>query len=130
MEAIPFEVFTACRGRDLITLQYAVEHLRKHLAPEKIVVATAHDNFRAFEKALGADVELVDEDKLIPGMTLAGIRRLPIQYFPRAAGWYFQQLLKYAWCFQNAAAGHYLVWDADTIPLKPLDFFDGEGRML
>jgi hypothetical protein len=130
MEDIPFEVFTACRSRDLVTLRYAVERLRRHLAPESIIVATAHENFSAFEKVLGATVKLVDEDQLIPGMTLTGIRSLPIQYFPRAAGWYFQQLLKYAWCFQNGAVGHYLVWDADTILLKPLDFFDGEGRML
>lgn len=127
---LPFEVFTACRSRDLVTLRYAVERLRIHLQPVNIVIATAHENFSLFEKALGGAVQLVDEDKLIPGMTLAGIRKLPIQYFPRAAGWYFQQLLKYAWCFQNTNIGHYLVWDADTILLQPLDFFDEQGRML
>jgi hypothetical protein len=127
---IPFEVFTACRRRDLVTLRYAVERLRTHLEPKDIVVATARKNFGPFERALGSAVKLVDEDELIPGMTLAGIRHLSIQYFPRAAGWYFQQLLKYAWCFQNASIAHYLVWDADTILLKPLSFFDEQGRLL
>jgi len=130
MQDIPFEVFTACRSRDLVTLCYVVEHLRTHLKPKNIVIATAHKNFVSFEKVLGAPVSLVDEDKLIPSMTLASIRQLPIQFFPRAAGWYFQQLLKYAWCYQNAGIGHYLVWDADTIPLKPLNFFDEQGRTL
>jgi hypothetical protein len=127
---IPFEIFTACRSRDLVTLRYAVERLQTHLEPENIVVATAHENFSRFERVLGTAVKLVDEDKLIPGMTLASVRQLPIQSFPRAAGWYFQQLLKYAWCFRNTPIGHYLIWDADTILLKPLDFFDEQGRIL
>ena len=130
IEAIPFEVFAACKGNDLVTLRYAIERLRLHLKPQSINIATAHKNFGSFEKVLGSSVNLVDEDKLIPDMTLDALRQLPVPFFPRAAGWYFQQLLKYAWCFQNPKVGHYLIWDADTILLKPLDFFDEQGRVL
>src|SRR5882762_7103078 len=130
MQDIPFEVFAACRARDLPTLCLAVEGLRTHLRPVRITVATARQNFRAFQKALGRSVELADEDELIPDMTLDSIRSMPIPSFPRGAGWYFQQLLKYSWCFKNPEIGHYLVWDADTVLLRPLDFFDDQGRVL
>ncbi len=130
MEHPPFEVFIPCRKRDLVTLRHAVDGLRRHLGPLNIVVATARKDFRAFEQAFGATVTLVDENELIPQMTLAQIQALPLPHFPRAAGWYFQQLLKYAWSFQNTGNGYFLIWDADTILLRPLSFFDAEGRVI
>jgi hypothetical protein len=126
----PFEIFTACRKRDLVTLGHAVNGFRKHLKFENIVVATGHENFGSFERVLGTAVTLIDEDSLIPGMTLDQVRKLKIPFFPQAAGWYFQQLLKYAWSFQNSQVRHFLIWDADTVLLRPLSFFDEENRVL
>jgi len=111
-------------------LRQAVEGLRKHLGPLTIVVATARKDFPSFEQAFGATVTLVDEDELIPQMTLAQIKALPLPHFPKAAGWYFQQLLKYAWSLQETGNRSFLIWDADTILLRPLSFSDAEGRVI
>ena len=46
---------------------------------------------------------------------------------PGRAGWYVQQFIKMGFCnFTDDA--YYLIWDSDTIPLKPAEFFDSEGR--
>ncbi len=73
-----------------------------------------------------------DEEKLIPGITLQSVRKYCSDLFSDAsrAGWYFQQFLKMAISGHPQMAEYYLVWDADTIPLKPVSFFDHEGKML
>jgi len=61
---------------------------------------------------------------------LAELQKINRPHFPRAAGWYFQQLLKLQFAFLHPDDDYYLIWDADTVPLRPLQFFDHDGRML
>ncbi len=42
-------------------------------------------------------------------------------------GWYYQQFLKMSFC-EICEGDHYVSWDMDTVPLRPLSFFDREGR--
>jgi hypothetical protein len=63
-------------------------------------------------------------------MTLEALRTLSLPGFPHGAGWYFQQLLKLQFSFSRTEDDYYLIWDADTIPLRPLEFFDEKGAML
>ena len=46
---------------------------------------------------------------------------------PNHAGWYIQQFIKMAFSFFTND-DYYLIWDSDTIPLKPTKLFDAEGR--
>ena len=126
----PLDIVTACRSADLPTFRLTLAGLRRFVPFKKCYVITLRANFGKFRRALGADVELLDQDTLIPGMTLAQLREVPLAGFPGAAGWYFQQLLKFAFCFQKPEDDYFLIWDADTVPLRPLEFFDESGRML
>ena len=125
----PLDIVAACRSADLGILVLALEGLRRFVPFRKLHVITAHRNFARFKRVLGDDVEFLDEESLIPGMTLAELKKLPLPGFPRAAGWYFQQLLKLAFCFQKVEEDYFLIWDADTVPLRRLEFFDESGRM-
>lgn len=126
----PLDVVTACRAADLRILQTTSLALKKYVPFRRLHVLTAAANFEQFRQALGDEVALIDEDTFIPGMTLAFLRELPLPGLPGGAGWYFQQLLKLNFCFREPAEDYYLIWDADTVPLRPLEFFDEEGRML
>jgi hypothetical protein len=126
----PLDIVTASRLKDLRTLALAAQNLRQFVPFKQLHVITARTNFSRFAKTLGADVRLMDEDTLIPGMTLARLRALNEPGFPQGAGWYFQQFLKFAFAFQNIEDDHYLIWDADTVPLRPLEFFDEKNRMI
>jgi hypothetical protein len=126
----PLDIVCACRARDLPVLKLSSENLRKFVPFKTLSVFTARSNFRAFADALGAEVRLIDEDAAIEGMTIDQLRRFPEMGFPKGAGWYFQQFLKFSYAFQETEDDHYLIWDADTIPLRPLQFFDEQGRML
>jgi hypothetical protein len=122
------DVVTACRPVDGPILKLALDGLRRLIPFQHLHVITARENFGKFEKLLGP-VNLIDQDTLIPGMKLADLKKFSLPGFPRGAGWYFQQFLKLAFSFQNQDDDYYLIWDADTVPLRPFTFFDESGRM-
>lgn len=124
------DIVTACRSADFPILPLSLDGLRRFVPFRKLYVITARRNIAKFEGAFGEGVTFFDEDVMIPGMTLADVRELSLPGFPKGAGWYFQQLLKLAFCFHKQEDDYYLIWDADTIPLRPLEFFDSSGRML
>jgi Family of unknown function (DUF6492) len=126
----PLDIVTACRAPDLAIFRLALAGLRRFVPFRQIHVITSRTNFARFGRILGTGVDLINEDSLIPGMTLAQLKKLSQPGFPEGAGWYFQQLLKFAFCFRNWEDDFFLIWDADTVPLQPLEFFDESGRML
>jgi hypothetical protein len=124
------DVVTTCRRADLSILRKTFIGLRRFVPLQKLYVITGRRNIPKLQRALTADVHFLDEDELIPGMTLASLYDLSLPGLPKGAGWYFQQLLKFAFSFRRQEDDYYLIWDADTIPLRPLRFFDSSGRML
>lgn len=102
--------------------------------PRKIFVITGRANFDYFQQHLrgNRNIELVDEGKLVPGVDLDLLKT----YFSEKnlptgrAGWYLQQFLKMGLCQLDEVSDHYLIWDSDTVMLKPIDFFDEKGRVL
>ncbi|HEY2342296.1 MAG TPA: DUF6492 family protein, partial [Chthoniobacteraceae bacterium] len=106
----------------------AVPRLRRFLPVRKIHVCAPRREFARFHAALGSDVVLLDEDEVVPGLRLAELRKLKLPGFPRGAGWYFQQLLKCGFAFLGAPEDSYLIWDADTVPLRKIELFDESGR--
>lgn len=64
---------------------------------------------------------------MIPGMTLGALREMPFSFFPKGAGWYFQQFLKFSFVNFSNEEDYFLIWDADTVLLKPIELFSSEG---
>jgi hypothetical protein len=124
------DVVAACLKRDLPLLSRAQQNLQRFVPMKQLHVITARGDFAHFENALGREVVLLDENELIPGVTLQALKVIPLARFSQGPGWYFQQLLKFQFAFQKTEDDHYLIWDADTVPLRPLEFFDDRGRML
>jgi hypothetical protein len=62
---------------------------------------------------LGSSVVVKNEDEIIRSMTFNALSEYPHPSFPRVAGWYFQQLLKFSYAFENIEDDYYLIWDAD-----------------
>ncbi len=77
-------------------------------------------------------IEYLDEDTVVPGLSLAAVKHCIKAHGGNGdrAGWYFKQLLLLAYATQPSPYRYYLVWDTDTIPVRPLTFFDETGRVL
>ena len=126
----PLDVVSACRAVDLGIFQIAVDSLRRLIGSKTFYVFTARSNFARFRRVLGPGINLMDEDEAIPDMTLDALKKMKLPGFPKGAGWYFQQFLKFSFCHRRQENDYYLIWDADTVPLRPLEFFERDGRML
>lgn len=126
-----FDIVTACRLKDLNTLQLALPRLRLFLPHNRFVVFTAKSNIRLFMNRLGAGIECIDEDEVFLDMKLWELRSKGIlPGFPEGAGWYFQQFLKFSYPKIRPDVDRYLIWDADTVPLRAFNVFGAAGEAL
>ena len=126
----PLQVVTACRVRDLPVLEIAVERLRQHIPFGGVNVLAPDRDCAQIASRLRGRVKVIPENEFVPGMTIEKLQGFRLEGFPQAAGWYFQQLLKLQFAFVDPDDDYYLIWDADTVPLRPLRFFDPAGRMM
>lgn len=122
-----YDILMPVAERSLTVLPLTVENAKKNLNAGRIYVAA---NKRLREEILQLGVDFADEDLLIDGLSYDVIRDLIVARKPEAAGrtgWYLQQFLKMGYaCICNDP--YYLVWDADTLPLKPITMFFPDGR--
>jgi len=111
-------------------LRSAIHGLRRFAPVRNVCVITDHANFPQYRRFLASEVDLLDEDQMIPSMTLESLRSLVLPGFPKMAGWYYQQLLKFAFAIRPETTEHCLIWDADTVLLRPMPFLDNDGRAI
>jgi len=111
----------------------SIATLARHINPRHIYVMTSGDNASFFEKLQKHyPVIVLDENHVIPGINLQTIG----DYIQKAqqdrnrAGWYFQQFLKMSSCFLPDISDYYLIWDADTIMLNPIEFLNDQNQVL
>lgn len=122
------QIVSACIARDLPVYKITCESLRKFIPDAETHVITRREDFQRFRDVCGSELILWDEHSLMSDPSLKQLRDLPLAFFPQGAGWYFQQFLKFAFAEVSNSDEHYLIWDADTVLLKPIDLFDSEGR--
>jgi hypothetical protein len=126
----PLVVLAPCRARDLPVLEIVARWLPQTIPLKEFVVVSPNAECARIQRQLGNQARVLPENDFVSGVTLAELQQLPLSGFPRAAGWYFQQLIKLQFAFADTDDDYYLIWDADTVPLRPMRFFDESGRML
>lgn len=124
------QIISACIARDLPIYKITCESLRQHIPNASIHAVTRKEDFPRFRAACGADLTLWDENELLPEFPLKELRSLPFPFMPQGAGWYYQQFLKFAFHKVSNSDRHYLIWDADTVLLRPIQLIDAEGRAI
>ena len=126
-----YDIVTACRLKDVKTLGLALPRLQEFLPHRRLVVFTAKANFPRIRNRLGTGVECVDEDEVFFDLKLENLRReVKLPGFPQGAGWYFQQFLKFSYPQIRPDMPRYLIWDADTVPLRRFAVFAPGGKAL
>lgn len=106
--------------------------LLRFLEPERIFVVGCPQVLATTRRWRLPRIELVEEDSLVPEITLQILRDMQSAAGrnPDRAGWYLQQFIKMGMALREDLHEHYLVWDSDTVLLRPLDFFTPDGRVL
>ena len=99
-----------------------VEHIYI-LTNQKYIVGISR-KLRAYSQCV-----VLDENNLIEGLSFEGVKNLISRHAPQhvsITGWYFQQFLKLGFALSKYCKVYYLSWDADTLPLAPIVFFESD----
>ncbi len=112
--------------RDLQSFLHAYPYMLGNLPVRDIILIGGSDVGNAIGRL--DRVKFIHEDSIELGLTLDAVCKLKkeLSGSARRAGWYFQQFLKMAYA-RLSDCDYYLVWDADTIPINKIDFFDRYG---
>ncbi len=116
-----YDVIICVGWREMQIVKKTVQYVRMNLRPDIIYLIMSSYYFHCFSADFlkKYNVRLLDEDCIIDGVTYKDFN---FQIKQKNTGWYFQQFLKYGFAMTPYCKNSYLVWDADTIPLRKIDF--------
>lgn len=126
-----FDIIVPVAAKDIDFVPLTVSYLRRNIiGANKVYVITNQKNISKL-KNLVSDTEfyIIDENTLLESLSYNVVRRILFNIWAKAAsqtGWYFQQLLKFAFAHTKYAGDYYLTWDADSLPLNAINFFNKE----
>lgn len=111
----------------------AIHSLIKNANTRKIYVITEKKNFLYFSTLIdeGHPIILLDQNSLIDSINIENIEN----YIkckgenPNRGGWYLQQFIKMGACYIPNISDYYLVWDSDTIMVRPITFISNDGNV-
>jgi hypothetical protein len=129
-----FDLVILTIERDIPMLSVGLSYIRRFLSPRNVVFIAPRQCAEALrrESLLFEGDRLIDEDEVSSGLTLGFVRDIlkARGVDPSRAGWYLKQIAIFAYAMRPDVGERYLVWDADTVPLREMTFFDAEGRTL
>lgn len=118
-----FDVVIPVAKEDVPLAIKNIPYIFKMLSPRKIIFIGSKDSESSFP--LNEQLEFINEDEIYKDMKLNTIQSIMynIAGNTHSSGWYFQQFLKMSYA-TICKEDHYVIWDADTIPLNVISFFD------
>jgi hypothetical protein len=129
-----FELILLTIEHHLPILEISLPYIRRFIKPSKITIIASKSCLKKINNMgfVDEDVVLLDEDRVVEGITLDYVRSLIESRGGEVgrAGWYFKQLLNFAYAMRPETMDYYLTWDSDGIPVRPISFFDEKGRIL
>ena len=123
-------VVSVCMSKDLPYWQVTARKLLEHVDSRSYEVIVPDHEVDLFRQATPGDIQVLPEVYYCGRRGLSQLReQLPRELSARA-GWYLQQFLKIEAIRRDPRDATCLIWDADTVPLRPLAFADEQGRLL
>lgn len=122
-----YTVITPVVVNDMTVLEQSIPSLIKYLPLKKLIIIGDQKVYERLQKLniLSDIVEFLDENDILPLAEVKEvIRKLSEEneLAVRRAGWYLQQFIKMKYA-EVCEDSYYIVWDADTIPLREINMF-------
>lgn len=122
-------LISVCSLKDIDTWSVAAEYIVRNVESQSYMLIVPHDNLGDFIKCTPGEVEVISEEEIIPSSFIKVIE----DHLDRTTnqitrgGWIYQQFLKIQGAI-NSPKDRIALWDADTVPLKKISFFDDKLR--
>lgn len=127
--ALVDELVCVCCKRDAQTWSVASQYIVRFISAKRYKVYVPDAEVVFFKSITPGIFEVVGEFIFTRHFSAELKRRLPARIADQF-GWYLQQLIKlYAVsvCKSNEL---FLIWDADTVPIRPLNFINAQGKLV
>ncbi len=125
-----FDVVICVGAKDVFIVQMNIIKIFKCFDVDKIyLISKKAYRFMFRSLLLRYDtIQFIDEDSVLEGLSfkeLTDFIELHKPHLKTKIGWYFQQFLKIGFSRSKYCCRNYLIWDADTIPVRKIRFFEG-----
>ena len=117
------KVITVCTRKDAITFEIAAPYITKYIPAKSYVVLVPEVDLNYFSALKLENFDIISEEKYCNISALLLEKNLGTRF-----GWYFQQFIKMAELDDGDLNDINVIWDADTIPLRKIQFED-EGKL-
>lgn len=109
---------------------WGTAYIQKYLKPKRITFVGPAKMRELLP--IGENVFFMDGNLIANGLSKESIAEIIRKAAPggqadKRAGWYLQQMIKLGWARKSKEEA-YLVWDADTIPLMEIRFYDVNSK--
>lgn len=127
-----FNVIIPAAFKDYGFLPRVVKYIEKNISPQKIFILTDVKMNAFLPKSIRTNnaIHILDENTITDGLSYNSVKQYLMKHDAQAnrAGWFLQQFLKMGFADSSMCdTEYYLSWDADTIPLRKINFFDLGG---
>ncbi len=126
-------VISVCSAKDRGTWAIASQRIVKCIQAREYILLVPDSEVELFERISPDLYQVIPESNYIGNLKSDIQKILPLENHDRI-GWYLQQFIKIAAAKDISIGGNVndvvLIWDADTIPLKQLDFISESGKVI
>lgn len=128
-----FNVIIPAAYKDFGFLPRVVKYIKMYINPSKIVIIidTRLSKFLPCSIKKFDGVIIIDENYVVENLSFKNVKVLLAQHGSPVfrTGWFLQQFLKLGFATSKYCdTQYYLSWDADTLPLRNISFFDDNGH--
>lgn len=114
-----------------LAIELTIPSILTHLSFNKIYILTKLENFEMINLNFEDSVILLNEDKVCEGITFQKVSEYLKNKIDNTSrtGWYFQQFIKLGISKNTTITSNYLVWDADAVVLKQMNFINDKKQI-
>lgn len=123
------EVICVCSWGDAPTWEKAATRIVRNISARHYKLLVPDNELERFREITPSAIEVLPESRYLGDIVRRLNAVIPPERMARR-GWYLQQFIKIAAARAAEPDAVVLIWDADTVPLKPLRFIDEAGRVL
>lgn len=122
-----YNVIIMVTPEKLSLLKVSYSYLQENLGAKQIYLVANSSLKHDIESMWNGKMHFLDEESIMPGLSVKTIKELLVKKCGdgHRAGWFYQQFLKMAYAM-ICEEEYYLLWDADTVPLHAMEYFNDE----
>lgn len=125
---IPDLVYSVCKSADISVWTHTSKNLLNFVPSKNYLLIVPDSDVELFKSITDRTFKVVPESVFVPGLKEILRGKIPSSSIGRI-GWYLQQFIKLSVLEEAREYEDFVIWDADTVPLKKIEFFRSTGEV-